>query len=160
MDWGPLAEAGCTVGLLRRSQSHRAGADCSRAAAWPEWEGKHPGSPSLLPASLLPVVSLAWVRLEARWHGGLGRCNCRVSAPWGRVKQRKGHNGAGSKQAKTTNYRLVRKEVRAIVHGLKKINSRSIEDLNIRNKRIKALKKYRRIWLQPWSTHCFKEHTN
>lgn len=156
------------AGLLRRSQSHRAGTDCSRAAAWPECEGRTPQllrPPALQsPASVFSGLSRAGSQAP-RWP--LGHLEMRLPrdatvgpAPHGRVKQGTGQDGAGSKQAKTANYRLGRKNVRSIVHGFRKTNSRSIKDLNIRNKRIEGLKKYRRIWLQPWSTQRFEEHTN
>lgn len=92
---------------------------------------------------------------------------------WGREMQSVGSapHGAGSSRGRARmqleanrqdwqTILLGEKKVRSLFHGFKKINSRSIEHLKVRNERIEALKKYRRIWLQPWSTQCFKEHTN
>ena len=57
MDWGPLAEAGCTAGLLRPSQSHRAGADCSERLPGQSGRANTPALPPACPPALLPPAS-------------------------------------------------------------------------------------------------------
>ena len=66
MDWGPLAEAGCTAGLLRPSQSHRAGADCSERLPGQSARANTPA----LPPSCPPASCQCFLWPESGWKLG------------------------------------------------------------------------------------------